>query len=317
MKKLILLLLVSFSCLALTPEDCGYPGYGMAQTYIQKALDSIVPPYSTGGFCEILPHTYPCNDTIFMREGYTIKGYGNSSKVGTLYDILLFDVVGNNTTFKDLFFYGNGGATNQTCIRIQGAQDLSYSYYNCKIHNVVFDQFVTYGLLVKWNTSNFLGSASLLECTARGCGIGYAFEERGEYVKLTSCNANLCEVAVLNQGGNNMIEGGQFNYNTTAIKLVGGINDGHSHIDGATINHNTTAIEVDSLENGFLFSNCSIHVGNVSVTNSDNIYFKDNRVQIDAITVSGSSNCNWLGNAFMITPTISGVTISSRRNKFE
>lgn len=311
MKKLLFLLLTSLSCFAITPEQCGYPGFpSAAQVYIQKALDST-------GFCELEPHTYPCTGTIYMYDGYTIRGYGNSSAVGTLYDIILFDVKGNNTTFEKFKAYGNGGATGGTGIRIQGSQTLDTTYYNCKIHNVLFDQFNSYGVLVKWNTSNFLGSASLLECTARGCVVGYGFEERGEYVKMTSCNANLCGTAILNRGGNNMVIGGQFNYNTVAFKLAYGTNDGHCHADGLTINHNDIAILADSLQYGYVFSNCSIHIGDIDIIDSHNIYFKDNRVQVDSITVVNSLNCNWEGNAFMAGPAISGVTISATLNKFE
>jgi len=299
MKKVLLIALsvIFVNLQAKTPEDYKYPGFPTpAQYWIQKALDS-------SGSCELLPHTYPVTGTIILKDNNSISGAGTASKLGTLYDIVLLDVQGNNVTIKDLFLYGFGGANDQIGIKIQGNE--SYNRYGNKITNVVFDQFKTAGLYVYHNTSALQGTVTLLNCTARGCGVGFWCDTRGEYCTFVACSANQCESGFRNKGGNNSLIGGVYSLNTIGIELLGGENDGHCIADGVLINHNNSyAVKAVGLQNGYEFSSCPINYGKIKLVNSPGIRFNDCPIYTTDSIHTNSSTCYFKGCIFSVTPSV-------------
>ena len=298
-----------------TPEEMGYPGYGYAETYIQAALDNY-------GGCQLGPNVYPISNTVYLHNKNVIRGYGPSSRVQSLQDIRLFEIAGNNITLQDFEIGGYGGATEQYGVWLGGSGTGSMTdYYGISILNVYFDQPKSAGIHVQYNVpANFRTGITAINCRTLGCDWGYVFEERGEYNSFVSCHAYENTLGGwYNRGGNNSWLGGSLTYNPIGIKLVGGINDGHSHMQGATLNHNVVSIMSDGLANGYEFLGCDIHVGDINIQDSQKIRFNGGAIDFDtdSLIISGSS-VSFLGVDMLNTTnfTVTGSTIKCNLNTF-
>lgn len=282
MKKILLILtylsLSSCSGQFLTPEQCGYPGYGYADAFIQDALDST-------DLCWLLPHVYPVQNPIYLSTGDQIKGEGVLSYGG---NIKMFIVQGNSIRISDVTLTGGGAGTEQYGVYLDNTSITNY--YDIQLRNVKFKDLVTAGVYVHRNVPvNYRNGITATNCISLGCGIGFYCDERGEYNYFSNCHASEGSTGFYNVGGNNSWVGGSLCYNDTGLKLAGGENDGHNHITGATINHNNTLIYATGLVNGYGILDCDLHVGDIKIINSKGIRICNSAIYCDSLIISNSS----------------------------
>lgn len=309
MKKLLFLLLVSFSCLALTPEQCGYPSLRTASQAIQKAVDSTKS-------CELLPHTYLIDSTINLPEGCIIKGFGYASVLSTNKNIKVLNAQGSNISLSSFKIGGNYTGNNQIGFNIEGTQFFNPNYSNILISEVWFDQLAKAGIYTIWNMGNTTGAINGSQCIFRGCGVGIWCDTRGEYNSFINCNIFLCPVGFKNKGGNNSLTGCTISGNDIGVWLLKGINDGHCTIEAPKINHNIVSIKVDSLENGYKILGGDIHIGKIEINNSYNVLFKGVTINIDSVKNNNSVGTVFKLCEFTTTPKFTGITPNFFTNEF-
>ena len=192
------------------------------------------------------------------------------------------------------------------------------------VSNCFFENFDGSGFKTENTGGGLFSGIIMTDCTFRKCMVGINIAYYAEYSKYTNCVMYECNVACINNGGNNVFEGCTFHGvkglvfdNTDGTKR----NNAHGTCSACTFNHidNTNqsstlgggkAVYAKNAANGFIFDGCQFWYGEIDIQSSRGFTFTDclmggNGTNSPKITVAGDYGAFFQGCIFHSTPVIS------------
>jgi hypothetical protein len=175
------------------------------------------------------------------------------------------------------------------------------------------------------NTGGSLDNGVILtDCRFRDCMVGINAAYYTEYSKFANCVITSCNVACVNNGGNNVFIGCTFHgVKGMVIDNTSGTNTNiaHGSAVACTFNHinkvnnpsaggGGKAIEVKSASSGFIFDTCQIWYGVVDISSSRAMHFSDCLFGGDfgsspaVVTVTGTYGAYFDGCIFYTDPVL-------------
>lgn len=299
-----------------TPEQFGAVGDG--STNDQAALQSCV---DAGKPCFIGLKNYRTTTSVTLSDNAKIIGAGFGSIISTTSNISVLVVAGSNTVIESLTILGNNTGAAQRGISVVGVSGLTTARNNNRITNVTVST-LTYGVYAQYSNitgSIHYGSIKAVNVVAISCTNGFYMDTRAEYNTFSNCSAITNTTGLYMGAGNVSWNGGQITDNTTGVSLAAGTNDGHSVMSGTMINHNTTAISANGITASYLFSNCMIYIGNVTIVSSTGIKFHGcDFSTLTTFTSTNNTDTEIFNCKFVTTPTwtITGTAPLFFNNKY-
>lgn len=186
------------------------------------------------------------------------------------------------------------------------------------IRGCFFENFVGAGFYAENTGIGMDRGVIMSDCYITHCMAGIDIAYYSEYSKFVNCETYQCNVACINNGGNNVFVNCTF-HGTKGFIIDNSSGDmtntGHGTMVGCTINHtnnvNTSpgggiGIEVKGVELGFLFADCQIWYSQISVANSKGIRFSGCYIEdtTPQITVTGDSSVDFAACSFRRAPTL-------------
>ena len=290
------------------------------------------------GYCHLGPGVFYVSGNINMPANSTLIGCGNKTKV------ILLDSVSSGyivqpkgmCTIKDIYFLGGSSAPSNIleedstnlgsrhCIYMVANVDsskTSYSYttehYNV-IDNCQIDWFNGSAIYMNNTGGSSRGIVSATNINIVQCMVGINIDFYSEYNKFTNIITNRCNIACINNGGNNVFTGCTFHgvqgfiiNNSDGTKS----NNAHGSCVGCTFNHidngnhpetlgNGYAIKVINTVAGFIFNDCQIWYGKLYVDRSKGVQFTGCEIGgYPAIETYGSYKVFFMSCLFQDQPT--------------
>ena len=199
--------------------------------------------------------------------------------------------------------------------------DGSGSTHSGALMNIItecrFEYFDGAGFFAENTGGGLYNSVIMDKCIFYKCMCGIDMHYYSEYAKFSDCVMYQCNVACINNGGNNIFSGCTFHGvrgfvidNTNADKT----NNSHGSCIGCVFNHINNqnmgstlgggkGVEIINAQNGFVFSGCQLWYCEVSLIDSRGVMFSDclfggNATNSPKITVSVSSGKTDYGARF-------------------
>lgn len=264
------------------------------------------------------------SNQIQMKDSTTIMGAGRFATIFKLTtDIAAFKATvglgGNQTTFRDLGFYGDystGGLTTQIGISIDSAQKIlitNISGVNMGgfVVNIIQNGNCCVSYVNKAGKSNTI-SDSYFEANYGGVNLG----ERAEYNVINNCTFTLNTYGIQCSGGNNRINSNSVENNTNGLYMTGGTNNGHGVASGNTFNHNGTNLYMNGVDRGFSFVNNTFSESNlataglIELISSSNVNFSDNIILRDTIRTTACTKITFTNNVAYLGLVARWVNVS-------
>ena len=196
----------------------------------------------------------------------------------------------------------------------------------CIINNCSFFNYDGSALYASHTGGSTRGYIIMAECFIKNCMVGGNLAVQSEYNKFSNLIIRECNIACINNGGNNVFTGCTFH--GVVGFYIDGIqsNSGHGTCNGCTFNHidNTNqsatlgggdAIKIENLTNGFIFNACQLWYGWVNTSNSRGVILSNSQIgdgrRNPQITQTGTYPLFLNGCIFHQSPTLSGNIIAS------
>ena len=188
------------------------------------------------------------------------------------------------------------------------------------IRGCFFENFVGAGFYAENTGVGMDRGVIMSDCYITHCMAGIDIAYYSEYSKFVNCETYQCNIACINNGGNNVFVNCTFHgVKGFVIDNSNGdmTNNGHGTMVGCTINHtnnvNTSpgggiGIEVKGVELGFLFTDCQIWFSQISVANSLGLRFSGCHIHDNngaQVTVTGDSSVEFSSCSFNTVPRLS------------
>ena len=285
-----------------SPENFGAVGDGVTNDApaITAAIASGQPVYFS-------KKNYRVNSTINIPDNTQILGSGQGSIISTVANIAIFTLTGNNSSISNLTFQGNDTGAIQDGINAVGNAGLTVYRISNRISNCYFNDLGRSGIYVQDMVGNpsslHQGAIYAINCVANSCANGFYLASRGEYNTFANCVALSCTNGVRLIGGNNNFVGGQIVDCTSGVRIETGTNDGHGVMSGVKINHNNTNVISIGLVQGYLFSDCMLYAGNVTISTSVGLRFEACEFSTVVFTITNSTPLQFNNCKFITTPT--------------
>ena len=275
------------------------------------------------GYCKLSPGTFYVSGNIDMPVGSMIEGCGKDTIVRLLSSVsngYIFKPLKNNTICNMTL---SGSKTNpsysETTTRhgvyfVGNADGEEGATVVTAIHSILHDLFI----------ENFTGSGIYCHNSGGGvkeallatnimidaCKVGINVDYFSEYHKFTNVITCACDIACINNGGNNVYTSCTFHGNKGFVMDNAQHNPGHGSCVGCVFNHiggNTgTGIEIIGEYVPFVFDGCQNFYGKIVVKNSKGIVFSNMILGGNPnITVENSTAIMFDGCMFYQEPTIS------------
>ena len=298
--------------------------------------NTILSELQSKGVCNLGDGTYYVSG-FEMPVGATLRGRGRSTVIRLLDSVEEGYCVRihRNNTVENICFSGGAEApedifTIDTDLGTrhgiylvensdgQGQEERDGSRVNL-VRGCFFENFDGSGFFASNTGIGMDRGIIMADCYFTLCKVGINVAYYSEYSKFSNCSTYQCNVACINNGGNNVFTGCTFHGTKGfVIDNSGGsmTNNGHGIMTGCTINHinnmNTSpgggvGVEINGVGLGFIFSDCQIWYSQISIANSQGIRFSgccisDNSIQI---TVTGdSSRVDFADCSFSKAPTL-------------
>lgn len=291
-------------------KDYGCLANGVAND--QAAFERLINVTVPNGSIIFIPAncTLVVGATTTTTRTLVFRGCGSNSVVKVTHNGRFLDVApGVKCQFLDLHFMGTGSGANQYAVYMPG-QSGSFLFNNCW-----FDNFGGGGLAVgDTHISTYLGG-QIIGCKFFDCLVGLQAFSRAEYLQVIGCDFFDNATGLSLAGGNFILDGNNINYNTIAIDIVNGTNDGHGIISNNNINHNSSiALRATDQENGLTITDNHIYEGAVTFVSCYQANIVGGIVDVGLWTITNSTVTiqdltffSSYGNSVSITGTVPNV----------
>lgn len=207
------------------------------------------------------------------------------------------------------------------CLEMVGALEQP-----CIVNNCSFFNYDGSALYAKNNGGITRGYIIMSDCFIKNCMVGLNLALVSEYNKFSNIIMNGCNIACINNGGNNVFTGCTFQ-GVVGFYIDGSqSNSGHGTCNGCTFNHinqqnqpstlgGGDAIKIENLTNGFIFDSCQLWYGWINVSNARGIMVSNSQIgdgrQNPHVTQTGNYPLFLNGCIFHQLPTLSGSIIAN------
>lgn len=292
------------------------------------------------GYCHLAPGIYYVSG-FDMPAGSTIEGCGKNTIVRLLSSVSSGYAVriGQNNTVKNICFSGGYDAPSDVTTEdtdlgsrhgvylIANADGEEATAPGAKTNIVTGCFFENFdgSAFYNHNTGGGLDNAVIMsDCRIIACKVGINIDYYAEYSKFTNIIIKGCNVACINNGGNNVFTACTFHGvvgflidNTAGDKR----NIAHGSCVGCTFNHINNmnnpsqlgmgdAILVKNASNGFIFNDCQVWYGKINIQNSHGITVNSSLIGggTPVISIAGDNPAFILNCIFMQSPSITANT---------
>ena len=294
------------------------------------------------GYCHLAPGIFYVSG-FDMPAGSTLEGCGKATIIRLLQSVNSGYTarIGQNCTIKNICFSGGYSApadltTPDTTLGsrhgiyvVANADGEEASAPACLTNLVEGCFFENYNGSAFYNHNTGYGMDNVVimtDCRIVSCKVGLNIDYFGEYAKYSNIIIYNCNIACINNGGNNVFTACTFHGvkgfvidNSNDDKL----NNSHGSCVGCTFNHIDNAnhptehgmgdaITVKNAGNGFVFSECQLWYGAVKIENSKGIMIQNSLIGggTPSISVIGSYPAFIQNCIFMATPSLN-VTVDT------
>jgi len=308
-----------------------------ANYYLQSTGDTtdrtndIITMLQTNGICNLGKGVFYVSDLV-MPEGSTIRGCGYATEVRLGGSGAGFALqMDSDCIVKDVIVRGDDGATNYRNVSTIGnrngicwvgdytsSQDESQQPFNGTISDVYIENFNGAGIRM-YDTGFGTGNGiQLSNVTIDNCVVGLNIEYWSEYSAFENLKCWHCHWGIINNGGNNIFSNCHLSSNYMGLLMDNSNGDkpnsAHGSMVNCTFNHMSdgasgNAVSLLGQKNGFMFSNCQLFYGGVSVDDCDGIVFTNCNFGGTAINlgIDGGGLVMFSNCAFGLQPTVNKV----------
>ena len=298
---------------------------------------AIVSMLNATGYCHLGEGVFYVSG-IDMPDDSTLCGCGDKTVVILLSSVSSGYTVrtGRNNIIKDIHFRGGYSAPSDVTTPdaplgsrhgiyvVSNAdgneQGNAKSVLTVQITNCLFTCY-NGSAIYNHNTGGGLDNGVIMsDCIIRQCKVGINIDYYGEYSKYSNCIIRDCNVACINNGGNNTFISCTF-HGVTGFVIDNSGNDkrnsAHGSAVGCTFNHINNmnnpsqlgmgdAIVVKGTPNGYIFTGCQIWYGAIKIENSSGINISDSLIggSTPVISVIGSKPAFFNNCTFSASPSL-------------
>jgi hypothetical protein len=253
-------------------EQFGAVGDGATNDYAALKLAEAALAAGTYHTLVLGARTYLCNGVgplLTLPVGCAVVGQGQGvSVLKTTSDVAVIQNNSEDTECTAFSIEGNSTGTSQRGIcagdpAVAGSGPSRFSTNRVTFKNLGADGFRYVQNPLVSGAVTYKGP-TLMGCVADGCGTGYRFEQRGEYVLMVGCEAQRCGLSTSGWGvymaaGNVAMVGGQLTFNQNGVRITDDVNGGHAHFAGVQINHNVNQAIVVDCSNSYVFDGVTVY----------------------------------------------------------
>lgn len=301
----------------------------MSSAILQALTDS--------GECRMCEGTYYVSG-FEMPDGTTLIGTGKNTIIRLLdsvtdgYCVRIhryctvsgIHFVGGESAPADIFTDGASIGTRHGVYLAANADGEGESHSGSLVNTVTdcFFEYFSGGGFTSENTgAGMFAGVIMSNCLFRQCMVGLNIAYYSEYSKFTNIITYQCNIACINNGGNNVFTNCTFHgVKGFVIDNSGGdmTNCAHGSCVGCTFNHidnmnypsamgGGLAVDIKGVNNGYIFEGCQFWYSSISVVNSRGIQFSGSFLAggTPSITVTGDYGAFFKDCVFQKQPSVS------------
>jgi hypothetical protein len=262
---------------------------GDGTTDDSAALTALIAGLSAGDTIFFPPGSYEITGVTISKK-LTLLGFG--AKIITTTDATMLTIAADDVVISGIEFRGDAVTSKTSQIGISVDNFERWIIKDCKFYEFAGAGF--YG--TNTHNSGYLNQR-INNCLFSNCndnagdpaGKGLWLSERCEYVVVSNCVFDSCDIGTYNTGGNNTYIGCHFTQNRIGGYVESGTNNGHGKFVGCSFNHQTAyAIWIEDTALGFSIEGCHMYAGILRFTNTSGVKITGGIMSVEGIWFENS-----------------------------
>lgn len=245
----------------------------------------------------------PAGSTLIFPAGYTFEvtgvtinkkltlvGFG--SKIITTSNATMLTIAADDVVISGIEFRGDAvtSKTSQIGIGLDGYK--RWTIKDCKFYDFAGAGFYATNVYLAGTLSHGIYGCLFSNCKDNAgdpAGKGLWLGEKCEYVIVSHCIFDNCDIATYNTGGNNTYIGCHFTSNRIGGYIEAGTNNGHGKFIGCSFNHQTAyALWINDTALGFSIEGCHMYAGIIRFTDTSGVKITGGIMSVEGIWFENS-----------------------------